>query len=96
MLALLPAAEVGGREEKEGGGPTYVVNNIHSTTPIMLHNLITSMISSSANDPGLRTGFVVFDANGIFAHIFKPDVFECAVAIAVNALSLVFTDDGIL
>jgi hypothetical protein len=61
----------------------------------MLHNLITGMISSSANNPRLRTGFVVFDANGIFAHVFKPDVFECAVAIAMDTFGLVFTDDGV-
>jgi hypothetical protein len=62
----------------------------------MLNNLITSMISSSPNNPRLRTSFVVFNANGIFAHIFKPDVFECAVAIAVDTFGLVLADDGVL
>lgn len=62
----------------------------------MLHNLITSMISSAPDNPRLRASFVVFDANGIFTHILKPDVFECAVAIAVDTFGLVFADDGIL
>jgi hypothetical protein len=61
----------------------------------MLHNFIRSMISPSTNNPRLRTSLVVFDTNGIFAHIFEPDVFECAVAITVNTFSLVFTNDGI-
>lgn len=62
----------------------------------MLHNLIASMISSAADDPGLRASFVVLDADGVFADVFEPHVFECAVAITVDAFGLVLADDDIL
>ena len=61
----------------------------------MLHDFITSMISSATNNPRLRSSLVVFDGNGIFADVFKPYVFECAVAVAVNTFGLVFADDGV-
>jgi hypothetical protein len=74
---------------------TYVVDDINSTTSIMLNDFIRSMISSSTDNPRLRTSLVVFDTDGIFAHIFEPDVFECAVAIAMNTFGLVFANDGV-
>jgi hypothetical protein len=74
---------------------TYVVDDVHGTTSIMLNNFIRSMISSSTDNPRLRTSLVVFDTNGIFADVFKPDVFECAVAIAMNTFGLVFANDGV-
>jgi len=61
----------------------------------MLHNLIASMISSTTDDPRLRTSLVVFDRDRIFADVFEPYVFECAVAIAVHTFGLVFADDGV-
>jgi hypothetical protein len=61
----------------------------------MLNNLIRSMISPSANNPRLRTSLVILDTDGIFAHIFKPDVFECTVAIAVNTFGLIFANDDV-
>ena len=55
----------------------------------MLDNFITT------DNPRLFSGFVVFDADGVFADVFEPDVFECAVAIAMNAFGLVLADDGV-
>jgi len=73
----------------------HIINNIHSTTPIVLHNLIASMIGATTNNPRLRTSLVVFDRDRIFADVFEPYVFECAVAVAVHTFGLVFADDGV-
>ena len=82
-------------QERKGKGDTNVVYDVDGTASVVLHNFIASVISSTTNNPRLRTSLVVLDGNGIFADVFEPHVFECAVAIAVDTFGLVFADDGV-
>lgn len=82
-------------QERKGKGDTNVVYDVDGTASVVLHNFIASVISSTTNDPRLRSSFVVLDGNGVFADVLKPYVFECAVAIAVDAFGLVLADDGV-
>lgn len=72
-----------------------VVDDVYGAAAVVLDNLVGSVVGASADDPGLAAGLVVFDADGVFADVFEPDVFEGAVAVAVDAFGLVFADDDV-
>ena len=73
-----------------------VVDDVYGAAAVVLDHLVGSVVGASADDPGLAAGLVVFDADGVFADVFEPDVFEGAVAVAVDAFGLVFADDDVL
>lgn len=61
----------------------------------MLDDLVASVVGATTNYPGLLTGLVVLDGNGILADVLKPDELEVARAVAVNTLGLVLADDDV-
>lgn len=73
-----------------------VVDDVDGTAAVVLNDLIRGVVGTTANDPGLLSGLVVLDGDGILADVLEPDVLNGAVAIAVDALGLVLADDGVL
>jgi len=73
-----------------------VVDDVYGAAAVVLDHFVGSVVGASADDPGLAAGLVVFDADGVFADVFEPDVFEGAVAVAVDAFGLVLADDDVL
>ena len=59
----------------------------------MLHNLILSVFSTTANDVRLPRGLL--NGNSILTDVLEPDVVEVARTEAVDTFSLVGTDDDI-
>ena len=68
------------------------VNDVHMAAAIVLDDLVFGLESASADDVGCAAAF---DRDGVFAHIFEPDEFECAGALAVDAFALVGADDDV-
>jgi hypothetical protein len=61
----------------------------------VLYHFVRSVIRTTTNDPRLLSGFVILDRDGILADILEPDVFERAVALAVDTFGLVLSDDDV-
>lgn len=73
-----------------------VVDDVDSTASVVLDYLIRSVVGTTADDPGLSSGLVVLDRDGILADVLEPDELEGAVAVAVDTLSLVLANNGVL
>jgi hypothetical protein len=61
----------------------------------MLHNLITSMIRTTANNPSLLARLIILNSNSILTDILKPHELKRTRTIAVHALSLVLADNNV-
>lgn len=72
------------------------VDDINGTATIMLDDLVRAMVSTAADDPGLGASLVVLNGESVLADILPPDVFQGAMASAVDTLSLVFTNNNVL
>jgi hypothetical protein len=68
------------------------VYNIDSAAAVVLDHFVGGVVGSAADDVG---GAVALETDGVFAHVFEPDVLEVAGTEAVDALSLVFADDHV-
>jgi hypothetical protein len=61
----------------------------------VLDNLVTGVVRTTANDPGLLSSLVILDTDSVLADILEPDEFEGAGTIAVDTLSLVLADNDV-
>ena len=60
------------------------VDDIDGTAAVVLDDLVRAVVSTTTDDPSLRTGLVILDREGILADILPPDEFKGAVAVAVD------------
>jgi len=72
------------------------VDDVDSSTTIVLNNLIRGVVSTTSNNPGLLTSDIILDGYGIFTDVFKPNKLESTWTIAVDSFGLVGSDDDVL
>lgn len=60
------------------------VDDVHSTTAVVLDDLVRAVVRTSTNDPSLRTSLVVLDIERVLADILPPDELRGAVTVAVD------------
>lgn len=53
------------------------VDDVHGAAAVVLDDLVRGVVGAAANDVG---GAVALEADGVFADVFEPDVFEVAGA----------------
>jgi hypothetical protein len=68
------------------------VLDVDRAAAVVLDHLVRGVEGAAAGDVGRA---VALDADGVFADIFEPEVFERAGAQAVDALALVGADDDV-
>ncbi|KAK1932231.1 hypothetical protein P3T76_012225 [Phytophthora citrophthora] len=79
---------------------TYHTNetvDLDGAVAVVLDDLIVGRASAATRDRRHTGGSAALDAQRVLAHIVPPDVVNGAVVlVAVNALHLVLSDDGVL
>jgi hypothetical protein len=61
----------------------------------VLDNLVTGVVRTTTNDPGLLSSLVILDTDSVLTDILEPDELKGAGTIAVHTLGLVLADDNI-
>jgi predicted thioredoxin/glutaredoxin len=64
------------------------VNDVDCSAAIVLDDLVRCVVSTTTDDPGLLSGLVFFDGDGVLADILEPDELESAVTLAVYTFGL--------
>jgi hypothetical protein len=64
------------------------VDDVHSSTSVVLNDFVGCVVGAATDDPGLLSSLVFFDGNGILANIFEPNELKSAVALAMHTFRL--------
>lgn len=64
------------------------VDDVHSSTSIVLDDFVGCVVGATTDDPGLLSSLVFFDGDGILANIFEPNELKSAVALAMHTFRL--------
>lgn len=70
--------------------------HVDGTTTVVLNDLVRGVVRTTTDDPGLGSSLVVLDGDCVLADVLEPDKLKSAVPVAVDALSLVLANDGVL
>lgn len=68
------------------------VDNVDVTTAVVLDDLVGGVVSTATDDVG---GTAAKDGDGILTDVLEPGELDVAGALAVDALTLVGTDDDV-
>jgi len=71
------------------------VDNVDGTATIVLDDLVGGLVGTTSDDPGVLSGSVALDGDGVLANVLEPNELESARTAAVDTLSLVLSDDDV-